>query len=168
MNSDPYPWIGTSGCFYGAWKEICSQDYWYYSSFQHTIVNFLKASAQFLPSPRPVYLLVYCSASMMISGAGHRWRRDAESGKAEAVPPFLCGSGSPLPGGRSNTSSGVSVHRLRYGWLYHTFCLLTCLTWMNEACPPCRRVAATSSRHRGWSCPSRDACLTPCLPPTKL
>ncbi len=75
--------------------------------------------------------------------SGHRWRRDAEPGKSEAVPPFLCGSGSPLPAGRSNTSSGVSVRRLRYGCL--VLAVITCFTWMDEACLPCRRVVETSS-----------------------
>jgi len=39
-------------------------------------------------------------------------------------------------------------------------------TWVDEACPPRRRVAATSSRQCGWPCPSRPYLLAPAWPRT--
>ncbi len=39
-------------------------------------------------------------------------------------------------------------------------------TWVDEAFPPCRRVAATSSRQCGWPCPSRTCLLAPAWPRT--
>ncbi len=39
-------------------------------------------------------------------------------------------------------------------------------TWVDEAYPPRRRVAATSSRQCGWPCPSRSCLLAPVWPRT--
>jgi hypothetical protein len=56
--------------------------------------------------------------------------------------------------------NGVNIRQMRVQFL------LTWNTWVGEACPPCRRVAATSSGQCGWPCPSRTCLLAPAWPRT--